>query len=49
METRRSNPLRPLIAVTRDPKGRPLAQPRIVDLLMSTQNAIKRPAPFPEE
>jgi hypothetical protein len=48
MEARRSNPLRPLIAVTRDARGRPLAQPRIVDLVMSTQNAIKGPAPYPE-
>ncbi len=47
MESRHDNPMRPLIVVTRDSKGRPLPQPRIVDLKMSTTNAIKGPAPFP--
>lgn len=47
LESCHDNPLRPLIAVTRDTRGRALPQPRIIDLKMSTQNAIKDAAPFP--
>ena len=49
MESRHDNPMRPLVAVMRDPRGRAMPVPRIVDLKMSTQNAIKGPAPFPCE